>query len=46
MTTKCPVCGSEDLKEEVGGLNQVFKCKKCGYSGTLVFDDEEIEAAA
>jgi len=37
----CPVCSSDDIITEVDGLNRIFKCKKCEYSGKLVFEDEE-----
>jgi transposase-like protein len=43
---RCPVCNSRDIYVLVGGyIGQVYRCKSCGYRGSLVvecaLDDRE-----
>lgn len=34
----CPVCGSQDLYYEAGGVEGMYHCKHCGYIGAFVID--------
>ncbi|MBN2110420.1 MAG: hypothetical protein JW705_04945 [Methanosarcinaceae archaeon] len=34
----CPVCGSDDLYYEAGGVEGLYHCKYCGYIGSFVID--------
>jgi rubredoxin len=39
---RCPVCGSRDIYRPVGGvLGEMYRCKKCGYSGAFVIEEDE-----
>jgi transposase-like protein len=39
---RCPVCGSSDLYTIVGGyIGEIYRCKKCGYSGAFVIETDE-----
>ena len=39
---RCPVCGSRDIYRPVGGvLGEMYRCKKCGYTGALVIETDE-----
>jgi transposase-like protein len=39
---RCPVCGSRDIYRPVGGvMGEMYRCKKCGYSGALVIETDE-----
>ncbi|MCE5296146.1 MAG: hypothetical protein LLG16_03465 [Euryarchaeota archaeon] len=45
---KCPVCGSADLYYENAMITGVvYHCKKCGYVGSFVveedYDEDELE---
>jgi ribosomal protein L37AE/L43A len=37
----CPKCQSEDVMMVAGGTIGMWKCKKCGFSGSL-FPEKEI----
>lgn len=50
MTLRCPKCGSTRLVYlsttdgfAVGATDQKYKCKDCGYFGSLVVEDAEAE---
>jgi len=39
---RCPACGSADLYEVLGGYaGTVYRCKKCGYTGSFVIESDE-----
>lgn len=39
---RCPSCGSCEIFPIAGGyLGQIFRCKDCGYRGSLVLEAEE-----
>lgn len=39
---RCPVCGSTEIYRPVGGvLGEIYRCKKCGYSGALVIEEDD-----
>lgn len=39
---RCPKCGSTDLYEVLGGYaGTMYRCKKCGYTGSFVVESEE-----
>ncbi|MBU7003962.1 MAG: zinc finger HIT domain-containing protein [Theionarchaea archaeon] len=35
----CPKCGDSELKMAIPGLITIWKCPKCGYSGSLAVRD-------
>ncbi len=39
----CPMCGSTDVKLDVGGYTGKYACKKCGYVGSLILEMSEDE---
>lgn len=39
----CPKCGSTDVIPMVGGILGIWKCEKCGFSGTIFPDVEKLE---
>ncbi|WP_067049507.1 hypothetical protein [Methanofollis ethanolicus] len=39
---RCPKCGSIDLYEVLGGYaGTMYRCKRCGYTGSFVVESEE-----
>ena len=36
----CPVCKKDSLILAAGGMTGNFKCKKCGYLGNLVIEED------
>jgi ribosomal protein L37AE/L43A len=36
----CPKCKRDSLILEAGGLTGTYKCKKCGYVGSLVIEED------
>jgi transposase-like protein len=39
---QCPVCGSREVYTIVGGyIGEIYRCKKCGYSGAFVIETDE-----
>jgi predicted RNA-binding Zn-ribbon protein involved in translation (DUF1610 family) len=38
---KCPNCGSEDINLFFGGQFGKYKCKKCGYLGPIIVEEED-----
>jgi uncharacterized Zn finger protein len=44
MTRSCPECGSNEIIQPIGRSIQ-FRCKKCGYVGTIEVDfpDESLK---
>ena len=34
----CPRCKSPDIHPSLAGFLETYKCKKCGYTGTLVIE--------
>ncbi|MHC1596766.1 MAG: hypothetical protein ACXQT3_00460 [Methermicoccaceae archaeon] len=39
---RCPVCGSAEVYEVAGGyVGNIYRCKRCGYSGALVIEANE-----
>jgi C4-type Zn-finger protein len=42
MILCCPVCQSTEIYIVVGGyFGQVYRCKHCGYRGSLVLEVDE-----
>jgi len=39
----CPKCGSIDVIPLGGGILGIWKCGKCGFSGTIFPDVEKLE---
>jgi len=37
---KCPVCQSDKIVTEIGGLMEEFLCKKCDYRGEITFEED------
>jgi hypothetical protein len=37
---KCPKCGSTSIDFYAGGLTGVHHCKKCGYLGPIVLEED------
>lgn len=37
---KCPACGSTDVTLDTGGQTGKWRCKKCGYVGALVVEED------
>ena len=37
---KCPVCKSAEVTLDTGGQTGKWKCKKCGYAGALVVEED------
>jgi transposase-like protein len=36
---RCPVCKSDEIYAIVGGyIGQIYRCKSCGYRGSLVVE--------
>lgn len=36
---RCPVCRSDEIYTIVGGyVGQIYRCKSCGYRGSLVVE--------
>jgi len=43
---RCPVCGSKEVYQIVGGyIGQIYRCKNCRYRGSLVVETDEEEPA-
>jgi len=40
VVRRCPKCKSEDL-EYVPWLGQIWICKKCGYKGPVVVEEDD-----
>jgi transposase-like protein len=39
---RCPVCRSTEIYRLVGGyIGEIYRCKRCGYSGSLVIEEDE-----
>ena len=44
MILCCPVCRSTEVYEVIGGYGgQVYRCKHCGYRGSLILEVDENE---
>lgn len=42
MILCCPVCQSMEIYEMIGGYGgQVYRCKHCGYRGSLIVEVDE-----
>lgn len=41
MVLKCPVCRSEEITIYMGAHFGKYLCKKCGYIGPLVIDEDK-----
>jgi hypothetical protein len=38
----CPICQSSDIFWVVGGyLGNLYRCKRCGYQGSLILEYED-----
>ncbi len=41
---RCPNCGSRSVYQIAGGyLGQIYRCKSCGYRGSLIMECEKPE---
>ena len=38
---KCPTCRSVDITYYMGGQFGKYACKKCGYIGPLILEDDK-----
>lgn len=39
---RCPRCGNPEIYEVLGGYTgTMYRCKKCGYTGSFVVESEE-----
>ena len=43
MTKKCPQCGSTEVTLFIGGQTGSWKCKRCGYIGVLIIEEDSDE---
>ncbi|MFH1332168.1 MAG: hypothetical protein ABIH63_02685 [archaeon] len=41
MVLKCPKCKSEDITLYMGAHFGKYICKKCGYIGALILEEED-----
>ncbi len=42
MILCCPVCQSTEIYEVIGGYSgQIYRCKHCGYRGSLIVEVDE-----
>ena len=39
-TRRCPVCKSKNVTLYMGGQMGKWKCKKCGYVGALIVEED------
>ena len=39
----CPRCGSSDIELYAGGQTGTYRCKKCGYMGSLIIEKDIIK---
>lgn len=37
---KCPVCKSTDITLDTGGQTGKWRCKRCGYIGVLIVEED------
>ena len=37
----CPVCKSKEITLYMGGHFGKYQCKKCGYVGSLILEEDE-----
>lgn len=40
---KCPKCFSTEIDYFAGGLTGQYHCKKCGYVGPIIIEEEDIK---
>jgi len=40
MVLKCPKCKSANITQYMGAQFGKYECKKCGYVGVIVIDEE------
>jgi predicted RNA-binding Zn-ribbon protein involved in translation (DUF1610 family) len=38
----CPKCGSEKIDFYAGALTGAYHCKKCGYTGPIIVEEDDI----
>jgi predicted RNA-binding Zn-ribbon protein involved in translation (DUF1610 family) len=38
----CPKCGSERIDFYAGGLTGSYHCKKCGYMGPIIVEEDDV----
>ena len=36
----CPQCKSPEIESNLPGFLNTYKCRKCGYIGTLIIENE------
>jgi len=39
---KCPICGSSKIDFYAGALTGSYHCKKCGYVGPIVVEEDSL----
>lgn len=37
----CPQCGSEEINFEIGFITGMYKCNRCGYVGSVIFEFDD-----
>ena len=40
----CPRCGSPDIQAYAGGITGTYICRKCGYMGALVLEQDLVKS--
>ena len=38
---RCPKCKSNEIVPEIGFSTGHYRCKKCGYLGSLIIEDDD-----
>jgi predicted RNA-binding Zn-ribbon protein involved in translation (DUF1610 family) len=38
---KCPICMSEEIDFYAGALTGSYHCKKCGYVGPIIVEEDD-----
>ena len=38
---KCPMCKSTNLELYIGGHSGMYRCRDCGYIGSLVIEEDD-----
>ncbi len=38
---RCPKCGSSEIDFYAGALTGVYHCKRCGYVGAIIIEEDD-----
>ena len=41
----CPRCHSSEIEPYAAGITGTYRCKKCGYVGTLIIEKDLVKRA-